>query len=127
MFILYTPCPKLIKSSEDCPIRAIATATGNPWEVVYDELCAVGKRIWDAPTSRRATRSYLARIAEKVSVDNPETGGRFTVASFADSHPEGSFVLFTAGHVTCVSGGDWFDTWDCGRRSVYQAWRITEE
>nr|DAF38594.1 MAG TPA: cytochrome b5 [Caudoviricetes sp.] len=38
----------------------------------------------------------------------------YNVSDFAEEHPDGTYILALSGHVVCVSGGNWIDTWDSG-------------
>lgn len=118
----YNPNPKKIETG-DCVVRAICKATGKDWDTVYQELVEIGFELKVMPNSDTAWKHYLSQhgfIEHKIS--NKKGTKRPTVASFARTHPKGTFILRIANHiVTCVDGY-YFDIWDCGDSSLYGFW-----
>lgn len=114
--------PKNLKHQEDCVIRSISIATNKDWLTVYDELCNIGRQVFDAPTSRSAYQIYLESIGKREpAIVN---GKRITAKQIAQRQDNKTYVISQAGHLTCVKNNKVKDTWDCGDRASYVIWRI---
>lgn len=127
MFILFNNNPKPRKTTEDCVIRAIAKAYGQPWEWALLALYETSLReTFDSPTSKRTFERLLKmRGAEKLrQICDALTGGRITVRQFSRLFSSGRYIVTTQGHMTCVIDGDIYDIWDCSESKVMSAWRI---
>lgn len=106
----------------DCAVRALAIATGRPWEEVYLTLCAYGLALCDMPSSNVVWGQYLNDLGferEIVSRSCPMC----TVAEFAEKHKQGVFILGTGTHVVCLKCGNYHDTWDSGDETPIFVWR----
>lgn len=104
----------LHRRADDCTVRAIAKVLGEPWENVYTDLCPEGLRFYDMPSANHVWGSYLKKkgFIRRIIPDTcPQC---YTVAEFAEDHPNGSYILALHGHVVAVENGDYFDTWDSG-------------
>lgn len=123
-FCYYQPNKKDLKDEYgDCTIRALTKALGVTWLEAYDRMIPLCRfyqvsNIFDAP-------AYIERqIIEKLGfkyhgISNKKGSKRPTVDSFAKDHPDGVYILNVANHeVTCVDG-KYYDTWDCGHKSLY--------
>jgi hypothetical protein len=53
----------------------------------------------------------------------PYNGRKPTVKEFAESHSEGIYLLSVAGHYVTIREGYYYDTWDCGNKKVYKAYK----
>lgn len=48
----------------------------------------------------------------------------YTVADFAEDHPDGTYAVGTGSHVVAVTdGGNYFDSWDSGSEVPIFYWR----
>lgn len=115
----YNPNPSK-KETGDCVVRALCKATDKDWDAIYKELFELGFELKVMPNSDEAWKEYVKRngfIHHKIS--NKKGSKRPTVASFAKEHKEGTFVLNVANHIVTVKDGYYFDTWDCGHKSLY--------
>lgn len=123
MFRLYNHNPKGLKTS-DCVIRAFSFATGVSWEDTFTALCNIAIKMKSMPNDIRVYTKY-AEIAgfQKCKVDLID-GKKPTVKSFAEFHITGTYILRVANHLTVVKDGGYFDTWDCGHKSVYTYWML---
>ena len=64
-------------------------------------------------------------VVRAISVVTGDCPYCYSVADFANEHPNGSYILATGSHaVACVSG-DWIDSWDSG--SVTPIYYYTKE
>lgn len=107
----------------DCVIRAICKATGMGWFDVYDELCAIGRLIGDWG-DRKHVYSQMIESKGFMKVAVPRVKGKkaTTVEQFCKDHPEGTFILRLAHHLTCVVDGVCYDTWYPQDYTVYLYW-----
>ena len=119
----YNPNPKKSEKANDCVVRALCKATGNAWDDVYNELCAIGFEMKVMPTCKPVWTEYLNRnnfIQHKLSIKKGMKRPR--VQSFASSNKSGTFVLQVAHHIVTCEDGYFYDTWDCGDAALYGYW-----
>lgn len=110
----YNPNPAG-RSIGDCVVRAVAKALGMDWDAAYVALAAIGLSVKDLPNADGVWGAYLRRhgFRRRAIEDDSEEG--YTVADFADDHPEGTYVLSMPGHhVVTVCDGAYYDSWDSG-------------
>lgn len=104
----------LHRRADDCTVRAIAKVLGERWENVYTDLCLEGLRFYDMPSANHVWGSYLKKKGFMRRIIPDTYPQCYTVAEFAEDHPNGSYILALHGHVVAVENGDYFDTWDSG-------------
>ena len=122
-FRFYNENPKSLVSAGDCVVRAIAKATGISWDEVYQNLCLVGLRVKDMPSSKRVYRRYLNNISKMEK--QPWNGNRkYTLTEFAEEFNRGTYVVSIANHLTVIIDGFIYDTWDCSQYTVGNYWEI---
>ena len=109
----FNPNPKGA-SVGDCAIRAVSKATGETWEQAYSHLVVQGYSMGDLPNANHVWGAYLRRKGFIREIINNECPDCYTVAEFAEEHPEGTYVLATGNHAVCVQQGNYFDSWDSG-------------
>jgi hypothetical protein len=116
----------------DCVTRAIAIATGKPYQEVYDALNALGatertgKRKRGKSSARGGvykdtTRKYLETLGWKFT-PTMQIGQGCKVHLRADELPPGRLIVSVSKHVTAVINGVIHDTHDPSRdgtRCVY--------
>lgn len=123
-------------TSGDCVTRAIAIATEQPYQTVYDGLNAVAKRerIGKRKKGRSNARSgvYGATIRRYMAsigwdwVPTMHIGSGCTVHARADELPGGRLVLSLSRHVCAMVDGVIHDNHDPSRggtRCVYGYWK----
>ena len=120
----YQPNKKDIKDNiGDCVIRALTKATGKEWLEVFDELIPYARAMQAPCISQQVYEAYLINHGYiYTGISNAKGTKRPTVASFAKSHKEGTFVLRVAHHVVTAQDGNYYDTWDSGEKSLYGYW-----
>ena len=107
----------LNKRVGDCTVRAVALATGEPWNDTYMQLCLKGYSMADMPSSNNVWGSYLRdRGFTKHNID--ECKDCYTVRDFAKEYSEGTYVLGTGTHAVAVIDGNFYDSWDSGDEVV---------
>lgn len=124
----FNPNPKKREDASDCVVRALCKATGKDWDTVFNELVEIAFELKVMPNSDDAYKVYLERSKDfkehKISIKKGSK--RPTVQSFAEKHKKGTFVLRVANHLVTVKDGYFYDTWDCGIKSVYKYWEKIE-
>ena len=118
----------------DCSCRAVAIATGQPYQMVYDALNALGKRERGRPGGARTgvktatLRKYLASLGWRW-VPTMHIGSGCTRHLLAEELPAGRIIARVSGHVCAVLDGVIHDIYDPSRggtRCVYGYWRQAE-
>lgn len=120
-YVPYNPNPRGIVTG-DCAIRAIAKATGQPWENAYTALTVEGYKRGDLPNANHVLGAYLKSKGFKRFLIPDTCPDCYTVEDFANDHPKGMYVLQLENHVVTVHDGDLFDTWDSSREPVDSFW-----
>ena len=107
------------KKGCDCVVRAISTAMSEDWITVYRELCDLGAELYDMPFNKDVFGEYLKRKGWIWHPCKSENGKRPKVCNFDKAN---SAILRVANHLVYVSNHEYYDTWDCGNKSVYGYW-----
>ena len=113
MFVYYNPNP-LGKSVGDCVIRAIAKATGQPWDDVYIQISLQGFKDKNMPSANTVWGNYLKSLGFKRHTIPNSCPDCYTVADFCAEHTTGTYILATGTHVIAVMDGNYYDAWDSG-------------
>ena len=122
-FIYYQPNEKDLKDRfGDCTIRALSKAMNCSWLEAFDAevpFCSEDQcsNIFDVPIKVR--KVMMDRLGFDYTGVPKKARKRPTVESFAKDHKEGTFILNVAHHEVAVVDGKYYDTWDCGKKSVY--------
>lgn len=120
-FQYYQPNKKDIKDKYgDCVIRALTKALGKEWVEVFDDLTPIAREMQVPYNCRPCYEKYMTEQGMTYTgVSNKKGTKRPTVDSFAKDHKEGTYVLRAAHHLVTVKDGVYYDTWDCGNKSLY--------
>lgn len=111
-YIYYNPNPIKDNKVGDCAVRAISKAMDCSWETAYISLCAEGMDARDLPSANYVWGNYLIKNGFKKYLISSDCPFCTTVGEFAETHPEGVYVVATDGHVVCIEDGNIFDSWD---------------
>lgn len=131
-YVYFQPNDKDLKDKVgDCQVRALCKALNLSWLEAFDltipicrELQTYG--IFDCDLKR--TKEAMKTLGfEYTGISNKKGSKRPTVLSFAQSHPHGRFILSVAGHVVACVDGRYYDTWDCGHKSLYGYYELKGE
>lgn len=114
----YNPSP-FGKNVGDCTVRALSKALDQDWHETYFGLCIEGALRGDMPSANATWGAYLRRNGYHRELAPEDV----TVAEFADTHPNGSYILALSGHVVCVVDDVLYDTWDSGNEIVLYYWQ----
>ena len=115
----------------DCVTRAIAIATGTPYQQVYDSLNTtrsglrqtrrIRKSSSRTGVNRRIYELYLAKCGWRF-IPTMSIGSGCKVHLKTDELPRGNIIVRLSGHLAAVIDGILHDTHDCSRnetRCVY--------
>lgn len=123
-YVYYQPNKKDLKDRYgDCTIRALSKALNCTWLEAFDKMIPLCREyqvsnVFDAPSI--IEREIIGKLGfNYVGVSNKKGSKRPTVDSFAKDHPEGIFILNVANHEVACVNGKYYDTWDCGYKSLY--------
>lgn len=111
------------KRTDDCTVRAIATALGTKWEDVYIDLCLEGLKLYDLPSANHVWGAYLKEKGFVRKIIPDTCPNCYSVSDFADDNPEGTYILALHSHVVPVIDGVYYDTWDSGDRVPIYYWQ----
>ena len=123
-YVYYQPNDKDIKDKTgDCQIRALCKTLDLTWVEAFDltiPICRELQTYTFFDCNLEQTKKAMQRIGfEYTGISNKKGSKRPTVESFAKSHPQGKYILSLARHVVAVVDGKYYDTWDCGNKSLY--------
>lgn len=104
---------------QDCVIRALANAMTIEWVEAYDYLVKKGRKDLYTPTDAYGFRKWIQEDGGSW-VACPARAGkkRMTVLQFAETHPEGRYVVYIASHFTACVNGVILDAWNCSESAV---------
>ena len=124
-FVSYNANPEH-KNVGECTVRTISKALGKSWEEIYVGLALQGFMMGDMPSANHVWGAYLHAMGFERKMLPNTCPDCYTVAQFAEEHPQGTYVLALSGHVVCVKNGEWFDTWDSGGEIPLYYWEKGE-
>ena len=107
----------------DCVIRAISIAEDLPWDNVFISLMVESFKLKDMPSANHAWGSYLRGLGYHRYVIPDQCPDCYTVADFANEHPDGTYILATGTHAVAVKNGSYMDTWDSGEEIPVYYWK----
>lgn len=125
-WVYFNPNPEG-KRVGDCAVRALCKALDRDWEQVYTGLCLEGFALGDMPSADRAWGAYLRRHGFRRHALPETCPDCYTVADFAQEHPQGLYILALNSHVVCLLDGCWHDTWDSGDKTPLYYWTKEED
>lgn len=109
----------------DCTVRALAMARQLPYDEAYDILAAAGRKCGRGFEFRKwiGTNAWATKISFPARKGEP----RMNLATFAEQHPAGTYIVKVAKHVIAVRDGVVYDDFEnAPDRCVYTAWRIED-
>lgn len=119
----YQPNKKDLKDDYgDCSIRALCKALNVTWLEAFDKSIDFMREkqcvISGMPLSLE--KEFFKEFGfEYIGISNRKGSKRPTVNEFAVKHSKGVYILNVAHHYVTVVDGYYFDTWDCGSKSLY--------
>ena len=117
-FVHYNPNPNGNEKATDCTIRAYCAAQDIKWDEAYDIACQYGKSNAFMPNDKSVCDIIMEEEFGMVQckLDKEEKG--CTVKQFAIAHPTGTYICVCGGHLVAVIDGQYYDTWDSGKKKV---------
>ena len=114
------------KRVRDCVKRAICLAEGRDYRDVKNELNRLKREIGaEKFNSSNNWKTYMDRKGyNKISFPAVTGESRMNGHKFAETHPNGSYILRMAGHLSSCVDGVILDTWDCRDKCVYNAYKV---
>ena len=130
-YVYYQPNLKDIKDETgDCQIRALCKVFNVWWVEAFDmtiPICRELQTYTVFDSNIKQTKKAMNRLGfDYTGISNKRGTKRPTVDSFAKDHPIGRYVLSLANHVVAVVDGKYYDTWDCGKKSLYGYYKLRE-
>jgi hypothetical protein len=107
----------------DCTVRAISTVLNQTWERTYIEMCIYGLMEYNMPSADAVWGEYL----KSKGFERELLRGNYTVESFCEEYPKGTYLLAISGHVVAVINGEYFDTWNSGNEKPIYFWYRKDE
>jgi len=112
------------KQKDDCTVRALVAAWGDPYDHVYDLLAAAGRK---CGRGFNISVWLNARPTLFTKIPFPAVKGqrRMNPVTFVQQYPTGTYICQVAKHVFAVVDGVVIDTFEsrCDR-CIYAAWRV---
>ena len=103
--------------------QTVATAQSE----IFNDLVGYAKKNQCMPNMLPNIQEYMSDLKiPYTKTYKPKARKKETVLDFAKAHKDGKFVLYVRSgfgtHLVSVSGGIYYDTWDCGDRIVFGFW-----
>ena len=114
----YNPNPKK-KNVGDCSLRAYCAAFGWTWEEAFEKSSEIAKDeaiMMDTHTTCEKVMEGEGYVLDEEFKKSKRKD--LTVNEFALTHPYGTYFLNTHGHLLCVKDGEYWDSWDSGKKKV---------
>ena len=124
-------------TTSDCVVRAVATATGRPYQEIYNEVNTLSEK--ENFTKYRKTKSSARTGVRKATTRRylKSLGWKWTPTMFigsgckvhmkASELPKGVLIAKLSKHITTIINGVINDTYDCSRdetRCVYGYYKL---
>lgn len=130
IFHYYNRNPK-DKLTNDCVIRAIATATEKTWGEVYNTLCEMGLKYGLMPNDPKCYERYLKELGwvkhnQPRKDDNTKYSGSEFVKTTEYRNIKNNAVIAKIGshHMTVIVNGKIYDTWNCSGNKIGNYWTM---
>lgn len=111
------------KSVGDCVVRALSLALDDSWEHIYADLTMTGRYMYDMPNSNEVWGRYLQMNGFSFHRLPDTCPLCYTVRTFVQEHPIGTYVVATGSHVLTVIDGVYYDTADTGNEVLHYYFR----
>lgn len=106
---------------DDCVTRAISLASGYSYYDIQEKLYLTSLLFG----CDRLNMCCYSNLIEKVFECEPVYCNGLTVEEFCEEYPIGTYLVRINGHITTVSNGCIYDTWDCSDEICTNAWFIS--
>ena len=114
----YNPNPKK-KNVGDCSLRAYCAAFGWTWEEAFERSSEIAKDEAIMMDTHKTCEKVMEGEGYILDEEFKKSKRQdLTVNEFALTHPYGTYFLNTHGHLLCVKDGEYWDSWDSGKKKV---------
>ena len=114
----YNPKPKK-KKVGDCALRAYCAAFGWTWEEAFEKSSEIAKDEAIMMDTHKTCEKVMEGEGYVLDEEFKKSKRKdLTVNEFALTHPYGTYFLNTHGHLLCVKDGEYWDSWDSGKKKV---------
>lgn len=114
----YNPNPKK-KNIGDCSLRAYCAAFGWTWEEAFEKSSEIAKNEALMMDTHKTCEKVMESEGYVIDEEFKKSKRKdLTVNEFALTHPYGTYFLNTHGHLLCVKDGEYWDSWDSGKKKV---------
>ena len=108
--------------TNDCAIRAIAHGLGLPYSTVRNEVFNLASTMWRMPNDDVVIEEYMKiQGHERQSPLTHHGRKKYKIGNFP---LEGTFIIRSSNHVTCIKDGVLMDTWDCREWKAQSYYKI---
>ena len=120
----YNPNPKK-KNIGDCSLRAYCAAFGWTWEEAFEKSSEIAKNEALMMDTHKTCEKVMESEGYVIDEEFKKSKRKdLTVNEFALTHPYGTYFLNTHGHLLCVKDGEYWDSWDSGKKKVRRIYII---
>ena len=114
----YNPNTKK-KNVGDCSLRAYCAAFGWTWEEAFEKSSEIAKDEALMMDTHKTCEKVMESEGYVLDEEFKKSKRKdLTVNEFALTHPYGTYFLNTHGHLLCVKDGEYWDSWDSGKKKV---------
>lgn len=114
----YNPNPKK-KNIGDCSLRAYCAAFGWTWEEAFEKSSEIAKNEALMMDTHKTCEKVMESEGYVIDEEFKKSKRKdLTVNEFVLTHPYGTYFLNTHGHLLCVKDGEYWDSWDSGKKKV---------
>ena len=107
----YKPCKLKKDRTSDCVVRAIAHALEQGYKSTFQELLNLSWELLELPNDEKCYEVYLEK---KGWVKNkPMRNSRNRKLRVFQYPKNGTYIVHTTNHLTCVKDGKLLDIWNC--------------
>jgi len=112
----------------DCVVRSISLAMNKSWEHIFDDLCAIGRKLHRMPNDDKVFEKYLKDngwicLGQPRKSDNSKyTGKEFIVAYESQNHNTSIIANIASGHLSCIIDNKFHDIWDPSDYCIGKIW-----
>ena len=115
MYIQYNPNPKN-QEVGDCTVRALCRLTEKDWDSAFMDLVSRAYYMKDMPSSNAVLGRHLRGLGYKRHAIPDSCPDCYTIEEFCNDHKYGRYLLGTGTHVVACVDGNYYDTWDSGKK-----------
>lgn len=106
---------------KDCVCRAISNATDEKYENIERKLYLIGE-LYDC--EKLCVACYYNLLENYYNFERVPNVRGMTIREFADTHPNGIYIIRVNGHLTSVRNGILEDIWNCQNEVVDIVWEV---